>query len=73
MFNQLFERSHALIRQRTALLADERRRYMIHCTELGMAKRTLHLTAELFVAVEARLRLSDRRGQPIFLNAYSFT
>jgi hypothetical protein len=52
MFDQLFERPHALIRQRNAPLADERRRCMIHCAEQGLAKRTLRLRAELLVAVE---------------------
>jgi integrase/recombinase XerD len=67
MFDQLFERSHTLIRQRTAPLADERRRYMIHCAEQGLAKRTLRLRAELLVAVEARLRLADRPNSTISL------
>jgi integrase/recombinase XerD len=67
MFDQLFERSHALIRQRTAPLADERRRYLIHCSEQGMAKRTLRLTAELLVAVEDRLKLAERPNSIINL------
>ena len=60
MFDQLFERSHALTRQRSAPLADERRRYISHCMAQGMAKRTLRLTAELLLAVEDRLRLGNR-------------
>jgi site-specific recombinase XerD len=60
MFDQLFERSHALTRQRSAPLADERRRYISHCMAQGMAKRTLRLMAELLLAVEDRLRVGDR-------------
>jgi integrase/recombinase XerD len=60
MFEQLFERSHALTRQRSAPLADERRLYMIHCASQGMARSTLRLTAELLVAVEDSLKLAER-------------
>jgi site-specific recombinase XerD len=60
MFDRLFERSHALSRQRSAPLADERRRYITHCAAQGMAKSTLRFTAELLVAIEGRLRLGDR-------------
>jgi integrase/recombinase XerD len=67
MFDQLFERPHALTRQRTAPLADERRRYLTHCADQGMAKRTLRLTAELLVAVEDRLRLAERPNSIIHL------
>lgn len=37
MFDQLFERPHALHRQCSAPLADERRRYVLHCIEQGIA------------------------------------
>jgi integrase/recombinase XerD len=67
MFEQLFERSHALTRQRSAPLADERRLFLIHCVAQGMAKRTLRLTAELLVAVEDRLRLAERPNSIISL------
>ena len=60
MFEQLFERSHALIRQRSAPLADERRRYVLHCIEQGMAKSTVRLTAELLIAIEKYLKLAER-------------
>jgi site-specific recombinase XerD len=67
MFEQLFERSHALTRQRTAPLADERRLYLIHCVSQGMAKSTLRRTAELLVSVEDRLRLAERPNSIISL------
>jgi site-specific recombinase XerD len=60
MFNRLFERSHALARQLSGPLVEERRRYLAHCAELGMATRTLRLTAELLLAAEEYLKLGDR-------------
>jgi len=60
MFDQLFERPHALARQLSGPLVEERRRYLAHCAELGMATRTLRLTAELIVAAEEYLKLGDR-------------
>jgi hypothetical protein len=56
-----------LIRQRTAPLADECRRYPIHCSEQGMGKRTLRLTAELLVASEDGLKLAERPNSIINL------
>ena len=41
MFEQLFERPHALARQRNGPLAEERRRYLAHCAEQQMSPRTL--------------------------------
>jgi site-specific recombinase XerD len=67
MFEQHFERSHALNRQRSAPLADERRLYLIHCASQGMARSTVRLTAELLVAVEDRLRLAERPNAIISL------
>ncbi len=67
MFEQRFERSHALNRQRSAPLADERRLYLIHCASQGMARSTVRLTAELLVAVEDRLRLAERPNSIISL------
>jgi len=60
MFNQLFERPHALARQLSGPLVEERRRYLAHCADLGMATRTLRLTAELLLAAEKYLKLAVR-------------
>jgi site-specific recombinase XerD len=60
MFDQLFERSHALARQLSGPLVEERRRYLAHCADLGMATRTLRLTAQLMLAAEEYLKLADR-------------
>jgi integrase/recombinase XerD len=67
MFEQLFERSHALTRQRTAPLADERRRFVVHCFEQGLARSTVRLTAELLIAVEKYLKLAERPNSLIDL------
>ena len=60
MFNRLFERSHALARQLSGPLVEERRRYLVHCADLGMATRTLRLTAQLLIAAEKYLKLAER-------------
>jgi hypothetical protein len=67
MFEQLFERSHALTHQRSAPLADERRRFILHCSAQGMAKSTVRLTAELLIAVEKYLKLAERPNSIISL------
>lgn len=60
MFEQLFERPHALARQRNGPLAEERRRYLVHCAEQRMAPRTLRLIAIYTLVVAKALRLADR-------------
>jgi hypothetical protein len=60
MFNQLFIGSHTLIRQHSASLADERRRFLIHFAAQGMTRKTLRLIAEILVGIEDRLRLAER-------------
>src|SRR5277367_1715680 len=67
MFDQLFERPHALVRQRSAPLADERRRYVLHCIEQGMAGSTVRLVAELLIGVEKCLKLAERPNSIISL------
>jgi site-specific recombinase XerD len=65
MFEQLFERQHALSRHISGPLADERRRYLAHCAAQGMATRTLRLTAQLLIATEQYLNLSERPDEII--------
>lgn len=67
MFDRLFERPHALARQLSGPLVEERRRYLVHCAGLGMARRTLRLTAELLLAAEEYLKLADRPNAVIAL------
>src|SRR5437879_12936787 len=60
MFEQLFERPHALARQQNGPLAEERRRYLVHCAEQQMAPRTLRCIAIYTLVVAKALRLADR-------------
>jgi integrase/recombinase XerD len=63
MFEQLFERPHALARQRHGPLFEERLRYVSHCSEQQMARRTLQLIASYLLIVAKALRLADRPGE----------
>lgn len=65
MFELLFERPHALTRQRNGPLAEERRRYLGHCAEQQMSPRTLRGIAIYTLIVAKALRLADRPGEPI--------
>ena len=65
MFEQLFERPHALARQRNGPLADERRRYLAHRADQQMARRTLRGIAIYTLIVARDLRLADRPGECI--------
>ena len=63
MFEQLFKRTHALARQRHGPLFEERLRYVSHCSEQQMARRTLQLIASYLLIVAKALRLADRPGE----------
>ena len=65
MFEQLFERPHALARQRHGPLFEERLRYLSHCAEQQMARRTLRVIAIYLLIVAKALRLADRPGELI--------
>jgi len=65
MFEQLFERPHALARQRHGPLFEERLRYLSHCAEQQMARRTLQFIAIYLLIVAKALRLADRPGELI--------
>ena len=65
MFEQLFERPHALARQRHGPLFEERLGYLSHCAEQQMARRTLRLIAVYLLIVAKALRLADRPGELI--------
>ena len=45
MFEQLFKRPHALARHRNGPLAEERCRYLAHCAQQQMSRRTLRRIA----------------------------
>lgn len=65
MFDELFERPHALMRQRTAPLVEERVRYLRHLADEGMSRRTLRVAAIFLLVVCERLDLGDRAGEVI--------
>jgi site-specific recombinase XerD len=64
-FEQLFERPHALARQRNGPLAEERLRYLAHCAEQQMSPRTLRVIAIYLIIIAKALRLTDRPGELI--------
>jgi len=67
MFRELFERPHALSRQRSAPLVSERREYLRHLASQGASRQTLRVTALYLVAITERLRLANRPRQRIDL------
>jgi site-specific recombinase XerD len=67
MFEQLFSRPKALERQRTSPLAEERRAYLNHLAQQGMARSTKREAAVYLVIVAHQLRLADRPTETITL------
>jgi integrase/recombinase XerD len=65
VFDQLFPDSRALARQRDGPLAEERRRYLVHCAEQQMAHTTLLEIARCILAAANALRLAERPGELI--------
>jgi len=65
MFEQLFVRPHALARQLSGPVFEERLRYLTHCAEEQMAQRTLRGIAIYLLIVAKALRLADRPGELI--------
>ena len=63
MFEQLFERPHALARQRHGPLFEERLRYLSHGAEQQMAPRTLRGIAIYTLVIARTLCLADRPGE----------
>jgi site-specific recombinase XerD len=65
MFEKLFQSPGALRRQRSGPLAEERHRYLLHCAQQQMARRTLGDIARTTLIAAQLLRLANRPGQPI--------
>jgi site-specific recombinase XerD len=59
MFQQLFERPHALRRQLTSPLLEERQRYLTHCADQGKARQTLREIALYQLITIDYLKLAD--------------
>jgi integrase/recombinase XerD len=65
MFDQLFERPHALTRMSMGPLVEERRQYLVHCAEQKMARATLRVMAQHLLAAAEYLNLAERPGAAI--------
>jgi integrase/recombinase XerD len=65
MFDQLFERSKALARQRNGPLLNERLAYLTHMAGLGTARNTLRTIARYLLTVAEVLHLARRPGERI--------
>jgi integrase/recombinase XerD len=65
MFDRLFQDPCTLARQRNGPLAEDRRRYLSHCSEQQMSRRTLRDIALYTLVVAEALRLAERPGESI--------
>jgi len=65
MFDRLFHKPRVLARYRDGPLAEERRRYLVHCAEQQMARTTLREIATYTLAITKALRLAERTGELI--------
>lgn len=65
MFDRIFQNPRTLARHRSGPLADERRRYLAHYAELGMARPRLQHIARYTLAIAEALRLAERPGELI--------
>ena len=65
MFAELFERPHALMRQRTAPLVEERIRYLRRLADEGLARSTRRVAAVYLLAVCDYFDLADRSDELI--------
>jgi integrase/recombinase XerD len=65
MFDRLFQHAFVLARQRSGPLADERRRYLVHCAEQQMSRRTLRSIARYTLIAAQTLRLAERPSEAI--------
>ncbi len=63
MFDRLFQNPCVLARQRNGPLAAERRRYLAHCAEQQMSRRTLRSIARYTLIAAKALRLAERPGE----------
>jgi len=63
MFDQLFKKPRVLARYRDGPLAEERRRYLVHCAEQRMARSTLREIAIYTLGIAKALRLAEGSGE----------
>jgi site-specific recombinase XerD len=60
MFEQIIVHPFALARHRNSPLAEQRRRFLVHCAELGMTRNTLENIARYLLVITDSLRLAER-------------
>jgi integrase/recombinase XerD len=65
MFDQLFERPHALARHRAGPLLKERTSFLTHLAARGMPRITLRCTAQRLLVIANALGLASRTGKTI--------
>lgn len=65
MFDRVFQNQRVLVRHRDGPLAEDRRRYLTHWADLGMAPSGLQHLARAILAVTEALRLAERPGELI--------
>lgn len=63
MFDRLFRKPFVLARHRNGPLADERRRYLVHCAEQRLSWRTLRDIALYTLVVAKALLMRERPGK----------
>jgi integrase/recombinase XerD len=63
MFDRLFQKPFVLARHRNGPLAEERRRYLVHCAEQQMTRRTMRDIALYTLIVAKALRMAERPGE----------
>lgn len=65
MFDQLFDRPHAMTRHHAGRLSEERGAFLAHLASMGMRRNTLQSTAEVLLVIAKTLRLAKRPGESI--------
>lgn len=69
MFERLYKRPRALARHCRSPLAEERRRFLVHCAQSGMSDTTLGVLAAYLLTITAYLRLADRPADDLITPA----
>ncbi len=65
MFDQFLKQPRALAAHHNGPLAEERRRYLVHCAEQQMSRHTLRAIVSYTLLIAKALRLANRPGELI--------
>jgi site-specific recombinase XerD len=65
MFEQLFRSPYSLARQKNGPLAEERWRFLVHCSEQQMSRQTLRGVAHYILVAAKALHLVERPGEVV--------